>query len=114
MLLLLAEVLSLINNLLKYLQTSTLLYCSISLKVQRLLDLLKRIKDALANHDAVDTDLKYFNKALPFLQISAERNELGHNLRGRDLACQNDPQELVQKSLIHTGYSFMDDLIREI
>ena len=114
MLLLLAEVLAPINNLSKYLQTSTLLYCSVSIKVERLLARLRRIKDDLVNHDSTDSILKYFNKALPFLQISANRNDLGRNLRGRDMANQHDPHELIRKFLAHTGYSFMDNLIAEI
>ena len=114
MLLLLAEVLAPINNLSKYLQTSTLLYCSVSVKVERLLERLHRIKDALVNHNAIDSNLKYFNKALSFLQISADRNDLGRNLRGRNLVSQHDPHELIRNFLVHTGYSFMDNLRAEI
>ena len=113
MMLLLAEVLAPINNLSKFLQTSTLLYTSVTTKVNSLIDRLHKIKDGLENHDSVDTNLKFFNRATTFLQISSERNDLGRNLRGRTRVGE-EPNVLVTSFLARTGYSFMDDLIREI
>ena len=57
----LAEVLSPIN-ISKYLQTSTLLYCNVVAKLDRLLQRLYLIKDSLKDHDSVDTPLKFFSK----------------------------------------------------
>ena len=113
MLLLLAEVLAPINNFSRYLQTSTLLYCDVTAKLDRLLQRLHTIKDSLANHNSIDSDLKFFNKAVQFLTISSQRNELGRNTRGRTLAAEFEPEEHIHKFL-PTAYAFMDDLIEEI
>ena len=58
---------------------------------------------------------KFFCKAVPFLKVSSERNDIGRNLRDRTLVSQNEsPDELVIKFLQSTGYNFLDDLIQEI
>ena len=115
MLLLLAEVLSPINMFSKFLQTGTLIYSSLSAKVNRLLERLLHIKEELKDHDSVQTDLKFFCKAVPFLKVSSEQNDLGRNLRDRTLVRQNEsPDELVIKFLQSTGCNFLDDLIQEI
>ena len=80
MLLLLAEVLSPINMFSKFLQTGMLIYSSVSAKVNWLLERLLHIKEELKDHDSVETDLKFFCKAVPFLKVSSERNDLGRNL----------------------------------
>ena len=72
-LLLLLEVLAPINILSKFLQTSTLFYCSVTEKVNRLLE---RLQD-----DSIETSLKFFAKVVSFLNNSAERNQLGINLQ---------------------------------
>jgi hypothetical protein len=113
-LLLLAEVLSPINIFSKFLQTSTLLYCSVTAKLHRLLNRLDEIKGELKNHSNIDTNLKYFNNAVPFLRISAERNDLGRNLRDRVLANEQEPQEIINNYLQKIGYNFLDDLSAEI
>ena len=82
MLLLLAEVLAPINNFSKFLQTGMLLYCSVSAKLERLLERLRNINDSLINHGAVGSNLLYFPKVMSFLEISCQRNDLGRNLRG--------------------------------
>ena len=51
-LLLLAEVLAPINIPSKYLQTSNLVYLSITLKLSKLLSLLNEIKESLQNHNS--------------------------------------------------------------
>ena len=38
-----------------------------------------------------DSKLKLFNKALSFLHINGQRNNLGREIRGRDKANQHDP-----------------------
>ena len=75
MLLLLAEVLSPIN-ISKYLQASTLLYCDVSAKLDRLFQHLHLIKDSLKDHNCVDTPLKFFSKVKSFLEISSINNEM--------------------------------------
>ena len=113
-LLLLAEVLAPINIFSKFLQTSTLLYCSVTAKLERLLNRLGDIKDELKDHNSLGTDLKFFHKAVTFLQISSERNDLGRNLRGRTLASEHNPRDLVNHFLQNVGFKFIDDLISEI
>ena len=76
MLRLLLEVLIPINILSKFLQTSTLFYYSITEKVNRLLEQLQDIKAELKDHDSMETSLKFFSKAISFLNIIAERNQL--------------------------------------
>ena len=114
MLLLLAEVLAPINNFSKFLQTGTLLYCSVSAKLERLLERLRNINDSLINHAAVGSNLLYFPKVTSFLEISCQRNDLGCNLRCRNLASENEPQELLTKFLTETGYPFIEDLVEDI
>ena len=113
MLLLLAEVLSPINIFSKYLQTSTLLYCDVGAKLDRLLQRLHLIKDSLKDHDSVDTPLKFFSKVKSFLEISSQRNDLGRNTRGRTLATELEPDEHVQ-NFLPIAYSFLDDLIDQL
>ena len=83
LLLLLAEVLNQIN-IIKYLQTSTLVYASITTKVNHLTEKLHIIKDSLSDPQVADIKLKFFNKAVSFLHKSGQRNHLGRELRGRD------------------------------
>ena len=83
MLLLLAEVLNQ-TNIIKYLQTSTLVYASITTKVNHLTEKLHIIKDSLSDPQVADIKLKFFNKAVSFLHKSGQRNHLGRELRGRD------------------------------
>ena len=113
MLLLLAEVLSPINIFSKYLQTSTLLYCDVGAKLDRLVQRLYLIKDSLKDHDSVDTPLKFFSKVKSFLEISSQRNDLGRNTRGRTLATESEPEEHVQ-NFLPIAYSFLDDLIDQL
>ena len=114
MLLLLAEVLNPINILSKCLQTSTLVYASITAKVNNLIEKLHTIKDSLSDPQVADSKLKFFNWAVSFLHISGQRNHLGRELRGRDKASQQEPSALIKKFLAEIGYSFVDDLISEI
>ena len=110
---LLAEVLSPIIIFSKYLQTSTLLYCNVGAKLDRLLQRLHLIKDSLKYHDSVDTPLKFFNKVKNFLEISLQRNDLGRNSLGRTLATELEPDEHVQ-NFLPVAYSFLDDLIDQL
>ena len=75
---------------------------------------LEDIKAELKDHDSMETSLKFFSKAVLFLNISAERNQLGRNLRSTMLAAEHDPRDLVNTFLNSIGYGFADDLIREI
>ena len=113
MLLLLAEVLASINLFSNFPQTVTLIYNSLSAKLNRLLDRLARIKEELQNLDNNETDLKYFPKELSLLKLSSERNDVGRNLRDRRLVHSESP-ELVNKFLQNITYGFIDDLIKEI
>ena len=71
------------------------------------------IKAELKDHDNMETSLN-FSKAVSFLNISAERNQLGRNLRSTTLATEHDPRDLVNTFLNSIGYGFVDDLIEEI
>ena len=64
MLLLLLEVLAAVNILSKFLQTSTLFYCSVTEKVNCLLERFQYIKGKLKDHDSMETSLKFFSKAV--------------------------------------------------
>ena len=77
MLLMLAEKLVPINLFLKFLQTGTLIYNSISAKLNCLLDCLAKTEEELQNHDSNETDLKFFSKVLSLLKLSSECNDLG-------------------------------------
>ena len=114
MLLLLAEVLNLINVLSKYLQTSTIVYTSITVKVNCLIEKLHIIKDSLPDPQVADSKLKFFNKAVSFLHISGQRNHVGRELHGRDKVSQCYPSALIQTFLAEIGYHFVNDLISEI
>ena len=114
LLLLLAEVLNPINILSKYLKTSTLVYTSISAKVNHLTEKMHIIKDSLSDPQVADSKLKFFNKAVSFLHINGQKNHLGHELCGHDKASQHKPSALIKKCLAGIGYSFVDDLISEI
>ena len=72
------------------------------------------IKDSLSDPQVADSKLKFFNKAVPFLHISGQRNQLGHELCGRNKVSQHDPSALIKKFLAEISYSFVDDLISEI
>ena len=113
MLLLLAEVLNLIHILSKYLQTSTLVYASITTKVNHLIEKLHIIKDSLSDPQVADSKLNFFNKAVSFLHISAQRNHLGRELHGVKVS-QHEPSALIKKFLAEIGYSFVNDLISKI
>ena len=63
MLLLLAEVLNPTNILSKYRQTSTLVYASITAKVNHLIEKWHIIKDSLSDPQVADSKLKFLNKA---------------------------------------------------
>ena len=76
-----AAVVAPINILSKFLETSTLFYCSVTEKINCLLEQLQDIKAELKDHDDMETSLKFFTKAVSFLNISAERNQLGRNLQ---------------------------------
>ena len=91
LLLLLAEVLSPINILSKYLKTSTIVYASISAKVNHLTEKMHIIKDSLSDPHVADSKLKFFIKTVSFLHVSGQRNHLGRELRGRDKARQHEP-----------------------
>ena len=77
MLLMLAEKLVPINLFLKFMQTGTLIYNSISAKLNCLLDCLAKTEEELKNHGSTETDLKFFSKALSLLKLSSECNDLG-------------------------------------
>ena len=77
MLLMLPEKLVPINLFLKFQQTGTLIYNSISAKLNCLLDCLAKTEEELQNHDSTETDLKFFSKALSLLKLSSECNDLG-------------------------------------
>ena len=93
---------------------STLVYASITTKVNHLIEKLHIIKDSLSDPQVADSKLKFFNKAVSFLHISGQRNHLGRELRGRDKASQQEPSALIKKFLAEIGYSFVDDLLSEI
>ena len=97
----------------KYLQTRTRLYCDVGAKLDRLLQRLHLIKDSLKDHDSVDTPLKFFSKVKSFLEISSQRNDLGHNTHGQTLATELEPDEHVQ-NFLPIAYSFLDDLINQV
>ena len=73
----LAEKLVPINLFLKFLQTGTLIYNSISAKLNCLLDCLAKTEEELQNHDSTETGLKFFSKVLSLLKLSSECNDLG-------------------------------------
>ena len=114
MLILLTEVLNLINILSSYLQTSTLVYTLITKKVIHLIDKLHIIRDSLSDPQVADRKLNFFNEAVSFFHISGQRNNLGCELCGHDMASQHDPSALIQKFLAEIGYSFGDDLILKL
>ena len=68
----------------------------------------------LKDHDSMETSLKFFSKAVSFLIISAERNQLGTNLHSTTLVAHHDPRDLVNTFLNSIGYGSVDDLIEEI
>ena len=86
----------LINILSNYLQRSTLVYASITAKVNHLIEKLHIIKDSLSDPQVADSKLKFFNKAVSFLHISGQRNHLGHELCGRDKASQLEPSAFIK------------------
>ena len=114
MLLLLSEVLAPINILSKFLQASTLFYCSVTEKVSHLLERLQDVKAEPKDHDSMETSLKFLSKAVSLLNVSAERSQLGRNLHSTMLAATHDPKDLVNTFLNSIGYGFVDDLIEEI
>ena len=115
-LLLLAEVLASINIFSKYLQTSNLAYLSVISKLNKLLSCLNEIKESLQNHNSLDSTLKFFSKAMPFLKICNQRNDLGRNVRNRQLMPGDDDhhKEMIQEFINGTASQFIDDLVTEI
>ena len=103
-----------INPFLTFLQKVTLIYNSVSAKLNCLLDHLAHIKEELQNHDSIGTDLKFFSKALSLLKLRSECNDLGRNLRDLMLVNHSDSPELVNKFLQTIAYDFINDLIKEI
>ena len=73
LLLVLAKVLDPINVLSKYLETTTLVNTSITVKVNHLIEKFHIIiKDSLSDPQVADSKLKFFNKAAPFPCISGQ------------------------------------------
>ena len=105
---------NLINILSKYLQTSTLVYASMTAEFDHLIEKLHITKDSLSDPQIADSKLKFFNKAVSFLHISGQKTHLGRELCGCDKASQHKPSALIKKFLAEIGYSFVDDLISEI
>ena len=69
------------------------------------------IKDSLSGSQVANNKSKFFNKAVSFLYISGQRNDLGCELcglHGCDMANQHNPSALIQKFLAEIGYSFVD------
>ena len=92
---------------------STLVYASITTKVNHLIEKLHIIKDSLSDPQVADSKLNFFNKAVSFLHVSAQRNHLGRELHGVKVS-QHEPSALIKKFLAEIGYSFVNDLISEI
>ena len=82
---------------------STLVYASITAKVNHLVEKLHIIKDSLSDPQVADCKWKFFNKAVSVLHISGQRNHLG-----RDKASQLKRSALIKKFLVEIGYSFVD------
>ena len=115
-LLLLAEVLAPVNIFSKYLQTSNLVYLSVTSKLSELFSHLNEIKESLQNHDSLDFTLKFFSKAMPFFKICNQRNDLGRNIKNRPLVPGDDNhhKEMIQEFIDGTASQFIDDLVTEI
>ena len=111
MLLLLAEGLNPIFN---YLQTSTLVYASITAKVNHLIEKWHVIKNSLSDPQVADSKLKFFNKTVSFLHIGGQRNHLGRESLGHNKVSQLEPGGLIKKFIDEFGYIFVDNLISEI
>ena len=86
---------------------STLVYASITTKVNHLIEKLHIIKDSLFDPQVADSKQKFFNKAVSFLHISGQRSHLGCELHGCDKASQHKPSTLIKKFLGEIGYSFV-------
>ena len=95
MLLLLAEVLALVNIFSKFMQTSTLIYCSVQSKLDRLVVCLNDIKIDLKNFEGIN-DLTYFGKVIHFLEISHHKTSLGRSMRDRVELEDSNYQQIVQ------------------
>ena len=90
------------------------MYASIIIKVNGLNEKLHIIKDSLSGSQVSDSKLKFFNKAVSFLYICGQRNDLGyelHGLHGCDMANQHNPKAL---TLAEIGYSFVDVIDNQI
>ena len=115
MLLLLAEVLSPINIMSKFLQTRNLNYLSLQGKFKKLLSSLENIKSSIPNHDAVDSKLKYFTKANLFLSIAVERAQLSRQTRSTiAVPSLDDIQKVIAEFIESTATPFIDEIINEI
>ena len=113
MLLMLAEKLVPINLFLKFLQTGTLIYSSISAKLNCLLNCLAKTEEELQNHDSNETS-KIFFKSVILVEIEFWMQWPWSNLRDCTLVNQSESPELVNKFLQTITYDFIADLIKEI
>ena len=112
--LLLAEVLTPINSLCRYLQTKNLNFLSVDAKFEKLFNTLMTMKSNLAQHNAVDSPLKFFSCATNFLKVSSQRMELAKDMRSRMPVNHRDINDDISNYLINIGYPFVDDVIAEI
>ena len=81
-----------------------------------MLSRLNEIKESLQNCDFLDSTLKFFSKAMPFLKICNQRNDLGRNIRNRQLVPGDDDhhKEMIQEFINGTACLFIDDSGTEI
>ena len=115
-LLLSAEVLAPIKIFSKYIQPSNLVYLSVTSKLNKLVSSLNEVEKSLQNQDSFDTTLKFFSKTMPILKICNQRNDLGRNIRNRQLVPGDDDhhKEMIQEFINGTACQFIDDLVAEI
>ena len=80
------------------------------------MNVLNGIKESLQNHDSLNFTLKFFSKAMPFLKICHQRNDLGRNIRNRQLVPGDEDhhKEMIQEFINGTACQFIDDLVTEI
>ena len=74
---------------------------------------LNETRKFLQNHDSLDSPLKSFSKAMPFLKICNQRNDLGRNIRNHQLVPGNDDhhKEMIQEFINYTACQLNDDLV---
>ena len=80
MILLVAEVLSLVNWLWQFLQMRNLNFCSIDNKLNELFRQLKIMKENISLYDVIDAPLKYFPKCVFMLQFVSKPMEFNWKL----------------------------------